>query len=91
MAKSVYATDLKSVVERHAGSTPASRTTQPTIEWAFDLMKTNSRFVLIDCKAKKATVYDGKVPLENATYEIQGPVSSAEIEEIRVTNYPTKA
>lgn len=54
-------------------------------------MKTNSRFVLIDCKAKMLTVYDGKVPLQNATYKIEGPVTSAEIEEVRVANYPTKA
>ena len=41
----VYATDLKSVVAGHAGSSPASRTTLPTFEWAFDLM--NSLVTLI--------------------------------------------
>lgn len=86
-----YATDLNPVALGIVGSSPTSRTTQPTIEWAFDLMKTNSRFVLIDCKTKMLTVYEDKAPLQNATYKMEGPVSPAEVEEVRVASYPTKA
>ena len=54
-------------------------------------MKTNSRFVLIDCKNNKLTVYEDRVPLPDATYIIQAAVSVEEIEEVRVASYPTKA
>ncbi len=54
-------------------------------------MKTNSRFVLIDIKAQKVFVYEGKVCLAEYDIDKTNPMINEDIEWARTQRYDSKA
>jgi hypothetical protein len=52
-------------------------------------MKTNTRFAVVDFNAKRVYIYDERRLV--VTYQIEGPITPADIEAARTTPEPTKA
>jgi hypothetical protein len=52
-------------------------------------MKTNTRFAVLDFKAKRVYIYEERRLI--VTYQIDGPLTPEDIEEARTTPETTKA